>query len=281
MARARCNVLVINSGGIDYEYTYYFFAPAYFLAREPLKQEKEAFVREITSRYIPRTLQTKPFTCAFCEKSADTFEQAPLYALHDPSALAINNKLVPVCKAPACHQLARRLLATILHKLATDRYHIDEIGPEMVSCSSCCKLGQTAFNRCGRCMGPAYCDKDCQRREWSKHKKACTGRVEAAKLTPDELAHIDAYVKAYTKGTMELFHLNHTGSFPEAQEQRGQGSAVLGIGKDRAEVRKQSWRRAQKNQAQNQVQQSDRPDLSHLQLSDWDGLRTDVIDYFV
>lgn len=39
-------------------------------------------------------------------------------------------------------------------------------------CERCEKTGQS-FPRCSRCKEVYYCSQDCQRKDWSKHKKEC------------------------------------------------------------------------------------------------------------
>lgn len=54
---------------------------------------------------------------------------------------------------------------------------------------------------------------------WKGHKLQCTGRVEAAKLTEQQLAQLDEIVRLGTDGTMQVPHMNHADKLPPAQLQ--------------------------------------------------------------
>lgn len=47
-----------------------------------------------------------------------------------------------------------------------------------LQCSQCGKSGDmTTLLRCGRCRGVLYCDKQCQKMDWSTHKKNCRNQT--------------------------------------------------------------------------------------------------------
>lgn len=72
--------------------------------------------------------------------------------------------------------------------------------------------------------------------DWKSHKRQCTGRVEAAKLTTEQLAQLELIMSLRTEGTMELLHLNHPGKLPEAQTKAGLGD-MLQCGQEAATAR--------------------------------------------
>ena len=39
--------------------------------------------------------------------------------------------------------------------------------------AKCAECGQPAPKRCSRCQSEWYCRRECQVKNWSKHKKAC------------------------------------------------------------------------------------------------------------
>ena len=90
MAHARYAVLVPQrrENGGTWDYTYYFFAQAVFLAREPSREEKVAFIQELGSRYKSRVLQAKRFECNNGLEEATKLVDSPTFALHDSHCLA-------------------------------------------------------------------------------------------------------------------------------------------------------------------------------------------------
>ena len=92
MARARYCVFIAD-GGDEFVYTFYCFAPAFFLARNPTHEEKLAFAQQLATRYNPRALALKPFKCVTCGGQAHQTVDWLRYALRDPGCLAINNTL--------------------------------------------------------------------------------------------------------------------------------------------------------------------------------------------
>jgi hypothetical protein len=49
--------------------------------------------------------------------------------------------------------------------------------------SDCCKLCEASpvVLRCGRCLLVKYCDDDCQRQDWRRHKPHCITKEEQAR----------------------------------------------------------------------------------------------------
>ena len=78
---------------------------------------------------------------------------------------------------------------------------------------------------------------------WKIHKQGCAARVEAAKLTPDELVQIDKFAHIYTKGTLELPHLNHPGLIPEGMDRESVPTSLLGVSTELAELRNRETRK--------------------------------------
>lgn len=138
-ARARYNANV-RDGQDGFEYTFYYLAPSSFLAREPTAEEKTEFVHDVVTKYNPRVMGMRSFSCAACKRPADQHVDFPTYALHDPSALAINNTIFAVCTDDSCHAWAHEKIDMVKHVMA-QRYDLRAFGPEIVACRNCHRQG--------------------------------------------------------------------------------------------------------------------------------------------
>ena len=178
MANVRYYVLAAQPDESNtWEHSYYSYAPAFFLARNPTAEEKLALVQELISRYTPRVLQAKPFKCAVCDAVATKSFNSPTYALHDPSCLAVNNVMLLVCEKEICTEVAHASRAEVAHKLAQAQCP-DGVNPkpspEVLGCRNCHMSGETPFPRCGRCQATLYCSTECQKVRKSIHRDCST-----------------------------------------------------------------------------------------------------------
>ena len=244
MARARYAVHCIGADQASFEYTYYHFAPAFFFARDPEDKEKRDFIQLLVDRYHPTVMAERSWGCISCGRQATSFVHRPTYSLNDAAALAVNNLLLPVCPARACHIGAASIMDAINQDWA-QKYGLDSVGPEMLACENCHQLKETRFQRCGRCKGPPYCSVQCQKADWKRHKPNCDGRVEAMKLSSEELAQLDQYAYDITQGTGELKRWDHSGAFPEVQQEMGLGTQLEGFGVEKAKQRRRAMRKGQ------------------------------------
>ncbi|KAL6111976.1 zmynd10 [Pungitius sinensis] len=65
---------------------------------------------------------------------------------------------------------------------------MESLLPEKPKCGSC---GKEAAKRCSQCQGEWYCDRECQVKHWSKHRRACQLMVEVS-----EKIHKDLHVNS-------------------------------------------------------------------------------------
>jgi len=72
--------------------------------------------------------------------------------------------------------------------------------------------------------------------DWKSHKQQCKGRVEAAKLTTEQLDQLDLLVTLNTGGTREFPDANHHGKFPEDNTHAG-WEGMLQLGQEAARAR--------------------------------------------
>lgn len=121
---------------------------------------------------------------------------------------------------------------------------------------------------------------------WKVHKEGCAARVEAAKLTPGELAQIDKYAHIMTKGTLEVPYLNHPGQFPVGDDRKkGLDASLLGVSTQLAELRNRENRklaRARKLEKEADKESvMDECDILHMDaMRLLPGLRLDVVRLF-
>ncbi len=242
MARARYYVECIGADRASFEYTYYHFAPAFFFARDPEHKEKQDFIQLLVDRYHPQVMAECSWGCISCGRQATDFVHSPTYSLNDAAALAVNNLLLAVCPARACHIGAATIIDASKKNMA-QKFGLDSVGPEMLMCRNCYQLQETRFQRCGRCKGPPYCSVQCQKADWRRHKPHCDGRVEAMMLSSEELAQLDQYANDFTQGTGELKHRNHAGAFPEVQQEMGLGTQLADFGAEKAKERRRAMRK--------------------------------------
>lgn len=222
MARARYCVDVVEPGKDGFMYTFDCIAPAFYLARNPTHEEKLAFASQMASRYNPRALNMKSFECVTCRRRAHLSVDWLTYALRDPGCLAVNNTIFPVCQGASCAREAQRALDVNRNTVALHQ-GVVKLGPEMTSCRTCFKDYSGPLQACSRCNATLYCSQKCQRLDWKSHKQQCTGRVEAAKLTSDQLAQLDMLLSLQTGETMEIPQYNHPGKLPPAELEAGIG----------------------------------------------------------
>ncbi|DBA95706.1 TPA: hypothetical protein ACH3X3_013542 [Trebouxia sp. C0006] len=184
----------------------------------------------------------RPWVYIGCGRHATDFVHRPSYSLNDAAGLAVHNMLLDVCPARARHVHAASLMDASKKKTA-QKFGLDSAGPEMLMCRNYYKLKETRFQRCGRCKGPSYCSVQCQKADWKRHKPNCDGRVEAMKLSSEELALLDQYASDFTQGTGELKHWNHDGGFPEVQQEMGLGSQLVDFGAKKAKERRRAMQK--------------------------------------
>ena len=243
MARARYCVSLPELGKEDFIHTYYCFAPAFFLAREPTHAEKLAFIDQLKSRYKPRALSEKAFQCVTCLRPAHQSVDWTTYALRDPGSvgspgcLAVNDILFSTCKAASCAKKAQRSLDEYIKGMARRR-GVKTWDPEIMSCRTCLRdfSDKLPCQACARCQATLYCSVECQKINWKWHKEQCKGRVEAAKLTADQLAQLDTVVKIGTSGTMEMAQHDHPGKLSPTRVKTGLGT-MLESGQEAAVAR--------------------------------------------
>jgi len=75
-----------------------------------------------------------------------------------------------------CGRAAKALVEQLLGELSAT---IKQERPSMTKrrqCEACWRLddGKERFQQCGQCKSVYYCGKECQRKDWTRHKARCT-----------------------------------------------------------------------------------------------------------
>ena len=283
MVRARYCVSINEPGKDDLVYTFYYVAPAFFMARNPTQEEKVTLAAALAARYNPRALQLKAFECLSCGRRARQFIEWLTYALRDPGCLAVNNTLFPACQATSCATKIQDALDTYLEEPSLHQ-GVVKVGPEIVTCRTCFRdhSDTLPLQACSRCNATLYCSPKCQKIDWKSHKQQCTGRVEAAKLTAKQLAQLDTIMNIRTGGTMELPQYNHPGKLPQVDAEAGIGD-MLKEGQDVAIARIAKHAELAKQRKKEEAQLGLAPTplaVTPQQMSELRDARTDIFGYF-
>ena len=154
MARARyCATIADHATGDEFVYTFYCFAPTFFLARNPTHEEKVDFANQLVTRYNPRALSMKSFGCFICGRLAHENVEWLTYALRDPGCLAVNNSIFPVCETGTCLRKTQVALAIYQRDSSCRNGAVRPLGPEVLSCRICFKhREQVPLQACSRCI---------------------------------------------------------------------------------------------------------------------------------
>ena len=121
--------------------------------------------------------------------------------------------------------------------------------------------------------------------DWKSHKRQCTGHVEAAKLTTEELAQLELLMSLRTEGTMELPHLNHPGKLPEAQRKAGL-EEMLQCGQEAATARNALVTKLAKQDKKDKMEKAEPESgpaevpVTPEQKLQLEGARSDIFQYF-
>jgi hypothetical protein len=86
----------------------------------------------------------------------------------------VNLSMVLVCRTS--FNEADHLLIGLQRKLKAAKIKIK---------SSLLTVINKKFSKCGRCEGVVYCDKECQKADWEKHKTLCTPKMRRFEIKSD------------------------------------------------------------------------------------------------
>ena len=101
------------------------------------------------------------------------------------------------------------------------------------SCTVCSKSNRsTKLRKCSTCPDVLYCSYECQRLDWSQHKKVCHSLIVQDNVTPKLKKPLNVYQKKIRKFTVQSWKCCIAGDREgesEAYKQIGNGYHRLGL----------------------------------------------------
>ncbi|KAF2083192.1 hypothetical protein K490DRAFT_70055 [Saccharata proteae CBS 121410] len=172
--------------------THHRDVPTSLLVPEP---DPTLFVETLTDALAESYEECKdaaPKSCEVCARVADRVIQTPVSFLHvdEPAANEAGRSdaqaeaqaldhglgkrveliLTPVCASTECAELARQRVRRVVEGMQEPQEPKE--GPKDMRCRSCGKSGET-MKRCTGCGRVRYCGRECQRRDWKRHRREC------------------------------------------------------------------------------------------------------------
>jgi hypothetical protein len=149
-------------------------------ARDSEKSFLDDLGAQIINFQLEKILQKNPkkYKCVTCQKAPATRSVSMI-------CRAVNNTTwslhvfpsFPVCDSTKCSLIASKCAEKMLSTLASVTGQ-EKISPSEVvtQCNNCERLnygGESERLNCSRCNIACYCNVECQKAHWPKHKKAC------------------------------------------------------------------------------------------------------------
>lgn len=125
-------------------------------------------ITPILEQHQEECLKASSAHCRICSEPTTKVLQTPNSFLHDESIKGqpyVFVLVTPVCDKEECDEKAREGIRSIIEdeqlEMRTKRCHV---------------CGKEDAKKCTRCMSIAYCGRECQAKDWKRHKKMC-GKV--------------------------------------------------------------------------------------------------------
>ena len=113
------------------------------------------------------------FACETCGAPGKHIIQMPLPVLNMPVP-TVGVSVMPVCGKPGCATEIQDSTAATMQEMRdifSPMYGQHSPALSMLRCDSCGEWGK--LKKCQGCGKVAYCDKECQRAAWKRHKTVC------------------------------------------------------------------------------------------------------------
>jgi hypothetical protein len=121
-------------------------------------------------------LSLVPLQCVVCRKPATAFVRL---SECDSNLIAVplvrDNCTIPTCGEDKCSDEVDQQLDSKVEEMNNDYWK---------TCAHCDKTENkvATMEQCARCKGVFYCNRECQKAAWRKHKKSCSPPTEVAPI---------------------------------------------------------------------------------------------------
>ena len=135
-----------------------------------------AFIQTLSSAYHKRILIETPWRCLACHEKATGFVSRPFCFLSEGM---IANRMVPVCQSDECEHVASvhlddmgKHINGLLRSAGTS---LSSVMSQRRACATCKKVMR--MKECRQCRRISYCSRECQKKDWKRHKGECRSAV--------------------------------------------------------------------------------------------------------
>jgi hypothetical protein len=124
---------------------------------------------------------TNKYKCAVCRKIPDEARlvsvTSALKKVTEHNSCRVHlYPCFPVCDSDRCHLIASRCIDKFYDNMASVSGEESLSSSKILNlCAHCgrCENKETKLLKCSRCNQTSYCNAECQKAHWPKHKKAC------------------------------------------------------------------------------------------------------------
>jgi hypothetical protein len=144
------------------------------LAANPNQHYQTQFlnaVHPILLEHYGACLNASGLTCSECTRPKKEALTTPMSWLHLADDPFVNILVSPLCETGGrCEMQSRRETQKMMEELG------NEAEAEMTACKVCYKV--EGAQKCARCRTVSYCGKECQKKDWKRHKPVCKATNE-------------------------------------------------------------------------------------------------------
>lgn len=134
--------------------------------------------------YNDEILACNNFVCKECDEPAKYLMHTPTTQWEEDPPLILDFSVTPSCGKQECFHKSKSSTLNMFADLNKLMRRVKEKTGEEIptrapgemsrSCLKCGKIANSnELRKCSRCKRVYYCDKECQRKSWKKHKKDC------------------------------------------------------------------------------------------------------------
>jgi hypothetical protein len=166
-------------------FTFHDDIPAEKLAElRSSKQQGEAYMTSKVNSFMPHMIQACNWACSArdeCQAKAVRLVCTSMSYLHKEPPLVHIIPAIPICMDPDC-DLAATNMANQLTKMVMENAESKDTeacqamaDPQLVQCAHCQRRAALGHDmaRCSACKKTYYCNRECQKADWKRHKSSC------------------------------------------------------------------------------------------------------------